>query len=404
MAARGREGRMAAILAEAGITLNGDRPWDIRINNPALARRVARHGLVGLGDAYVDGWWDCEALDQFFERAFRADLPSRLWLNPSVVGAWLYETLFNEQSIRNAPGRIRAHYDMGNDIFEATLDPLLQYTCALWDDADTLDQAQEAKLDLICSKLGLRPGMTLLDIGCGWGGMARFAATRYGCSVVGVTLSNEQAQYARTFCRGLPVEVRLQDYRHIEGRFDRITIVGMFEHVGHKNHRTFTRTIRRLLQDDGLCLLHFFATQRSWPNLRDSEVLWIKKHIFPGMVVPSLAQVGKALDGLLVLEDIQNIGANYDRTLLAWRDNFHRNWPALRAKYGERLYRVWMHYLLSAAGAFRARKYQVWQLVLSPHGVPGGYRRPAARAADAPRPPVVVTAAASRRPAHAGEL
>ncbi len=392
------DARFSAALSEAGIAVNGSHPWDIQVHNPELPRRVIREGLMGLGDAYVDGWWDCGAPDEFFERAFRADLPSRLWFNRHVIGSWLAETFFNEQTVRRARRHIRAHYDMGNDVFEATLDKRLLYTCALWDNATTLDEAQEHKLDLICTKLGLRPGMTLLDIGCGWGGMARFAAERYGCSVVGVTLSNEQAEYARRVCRGLPVEVRLQDYRHIQGTFDRISCVGMFEHVGAKNHRTFMRTIRRLLPPDGLMLLHFFATQRSWPNLRDSEVLWIKKYIFPGMVVPSLAQVGAALEDLLVLEDIQNIGANYPRTLLAWRDTFHENWPPLRAKYGDRFYRMWMHYLLSAAGAFRARKYQVWQLVLSPHGVPGGYRRPVPRSSEQIRPTVVVTPA-GRQPA-----
>jgi cyclopropane-fatty-acyl-phospholipid synthase len=295
---------------------------------------------------------------------------------PTTLLNYLGETILNRQARRPAGRNARRHYDLDTDIFEATLDKRLIYTCGLWDGARDLDEAQEHKLDLVCRKLGLREGMSLLDIGCGWGGFARFAAERYGCRVTGVTVSGIQADYATSHCRGLPIEIVLQDYREIRGRFDRVSCIGMLEHVGPKNYRTFMKTVRRALHEDGLFLLHFFATQRSWPNTLDGEVLWIKKHIFPGMVVPSMKQVGAAIEGQFVVEDLQNIGADYGPTLLAWFAKFDREWPRLRRKYGERFYRMWKYYLLSCAGAFRARKYQVWQFVLSPRGVAGGYRRP----------------------------
>ena len=367
--------RLVAALDSAGITLNGPNPWDIQVHDPRLFRRAAIHGAVGLGDAYVDGWWDSEAPDQFFDRVLRADLPSLLRFSIPSIRALIVETLFNVQT-RPAAGRnVRAHYQLGDDLFTAMLDPRMVYSCGYWRYARTLEEAQEAKLDLICRKLNLQPGMTFLDIGCGWGGLVRFAAERYGCRALGITLAPDQARIATERCRGLPVEIRIQDYRDVRETFDRVASVGMFEHVGQKNFRTYMRAVRRALKPDGLALIHFFATQRDWPNLRDGEVLWVKNHIFPGMVVPTLSQIGESLKDLLILEDLHNFGADYDPTLMAWFDNFHRAWPTLREKYGDRFYRMWKLYLLLAAGAFRSRKYQLWQLVLSPRGVQGGYRR-----------------------------
>ena len=349
------------------------RPWDAAIYDQRLPRRVRREGLVGLGDAYVQKWWDCAALDQLFDRPLRAALPARLARPPRVVLDRLDQTIRNLQNRPHARSNVERHYNLGNDVFQATLDPYMQYTCGYWKTAKSLNQAQEDKLDLVCRKLALRPGMTLLDLGSGWGGLARFAAERYGVRVVGVTLSIEQKAFAENLTRGLPVEFRLHDYRDTQGRYDRITSIGMFEHVGPKNYCAAMRVVHRCLKADGLALIQFFATRDSFPNRTHSEVAWINKHIFPGLVVPSLKQIGAALDTLLVLEDLHNFGAHYDPTLMAWAANFRRNWPDLAPKYGEAFFRTWMYYLLSCAGAFRAREYQLWQLVLSPHGVPGGY-------------------------------
>lgn len=366
--------RVRQALKTADVIVNGNRPWDIYVHDDRLFWRILRQGMPGICESYVDGWWDCRAIDQFFERCLRADLPSRLGITRTSLTRWLQESLFNLQRKRLAFHNSEQHYDLGNDLFAAMLDRRMIYSCGYWESASTIDQAQEAKLELICRKLALEPGMRVLDIGCGWGGLAQYAAERFGCHVTGITVSGEQAALARQRCSGLPVKILLQDYRDISGSFDRVVSIGMFEHVGPKNHRTFMQVVHRCIDRDGMCLLHFFATQRSWPNLRDTEVIWIARRIFPNLVVPSLKQVGRAIDGLFVLEDLHNIGSHYDPTLLAWFTNFDRCWPHLRTRYGQRFYRIWKLYLLSCAGAFRSRKYQVWQMVFSKAGVPGGYR------------------------------
>lgn len=365
--------RFEQALTLADIKVNGPRPWDLQVHDERLFARVRSHGLTGLGDAYIDGWWDCDALDQMFSRALVADLPRLLKFNPDAVGTYLKESLLNLQSKPRAARNIERHYNLGNDLFQATLDPLMLYTCGYWKDAATLDQAQINKLDLACRKLGLKPGMRVLDLGCGWAGFGKYAAAQYGVSVVGVTLSDEQVKFGREVCRGLPVDLRLMDYRDLDERFDRVVSLGMVEHIGPKNYRTYMRVIDRVLNDGGLALLQFIASRDSFPNLHRSELNWITRHIFPGGVLPSLAQFGKAIDNLFVVEDLHNFGAHYEPTLLAWAANFERNWEGIKDKYGPQFYRMWRYYLLSCAGVFRARRYQLWQIVLSKNGVPGGY-------------------------------
>jgi len=361
------------LLATADIRADGDRPWDIRINDARMYRRLAIGGLTGLGDAYVDQWWDCDAIDQFFDHALGARLGNRIPFDPRAAASYLFQKLWNFQR----PGRSRrnaeAHYNLGNDLFERMLDHRMLYTCGYWKTAHTLDDAQEAKVELVCRKIGLREGQRVLDIGCGWGGFAKYAAERHGASVVAINVSDEQVRFATESCRGLPVEVRLQDYRQVNEPFDHIVSLGCMEHVGPKNYRQFMRTAHRCLRDGGLCLLHFIASRNSFPNTQDSEVLWIEKHIFPGAVLPSLKQIGAAIDGLFVIEDLHNFGSDYDPTLMAWFANFERGWPAIEQKYGPRFHRMWKYYLLMCAGAFRSRKYQLWQIVLSKEGVRGGY-------------------------------
>jgi cyclopropane-fatty-acyl-phospholipid synthase len=371
-----RERRIRDLLALADIRVDGFRPWDIEIVDERFVDTVARRGLTGAGDAYIRGWWECEAIDEMFCRALRADLPAAMRWSPYTIGVFLRHSLLNLQARRRAPANGQAHYDRGDELFRAMLDPRMVYSCGYWREGmRTLAEAQEAKLDLICRKLDIRPGVRVLDIGCGWGGFVQFAAEEHGAECVGVTISPAQADAARRRCEGLPVEIELRDYREITGSFDRIVSIGMFEHVGQKNHRAFMRVADRVLADGGLMLLHFFATQRSWPNLLDTEIDWFERNIFPGMVIPSLAQVGRAIDGLFVVEDLHNFGAHYDPTLLAWRRNFEVAWPNLEdgEAFDERFRRMWRFYLLGAAGAFRSRKHQVWQLVLSRQGAPGGY-------------------------------
>ena len=262
------------------------------------------------------------------------------------------------------------HYDIGNDLYAAMLDQRMIYSCGYWKDAQTLDAAQEAKLDLICRKVGLEPGMRILDIGSGWGGFLRFAAERYGVEGVGLTVSKEQAEYANANRGNLPIETRLQDYLGMDGKFDRVISIGMFEHVGVKNYRAYMEKVRQLLNDDGLFLLHTIGGNFSQTHGDP----WSDKYIFPNGMLPSTKQLGSSVEGLFVIEDWHNFGAYYDTTLLAWLENFERAWPNLKGeKYDERFYRMWRYYLCSFAGAFRARAIQLWQVVLSPNGVPGGY-------------------------------
>jgi cyclopropane-fatty-acyl-phospholipid synthase len=369
MALTSLQAKVRGLLAQADVRINGNRPWDLQVRNPDWYRRVLVGGSLGLGESYMDGWWECDRLDEFFFRILQAELDGQI--QPLVVlWDWLKARVVNLQRISRAFQVGRRHYDIGNDLFRAMLGERLVYSCAYWNGATTLDEAQEAKLALIGQKLHLAPGMKVLDIGCGWGGTARFLAEKFGVQVVGISVSQEQVAIAQEMCRGLPVKVCLQDYRDIEGMYDRVVSVGMFEHVGCKNYRTFMRVIRDHLKEDGLLLLHTIGNNRSVASTDP----WIVRYIFPNSMLPSPRQIATAMEGLFVLEDWHNIGVNYDRTLMTWFDNFQRSWPDLQGKYGERFYRMWKYYLLSCAGGFRARQMQVWQIVLSPRGVSGGYR------------------------------
>ncbi|MEW6036660.1 MAG: cyclopropane fatty acyl phospholipid synthase [Pseudomonadota bacterium] len=363
--------RFESLLEQAGIRIDGDRPWDIRVHDPAFFRRMFADASLGLGESYVDGWWDCDRPDELICRIVRAGLADRFrsWRD---IAAALQASLFNLQHAARAFHVGQRHYDIGNDLYSRMLDRRMIYSCGYWKDAATLDEAQAAKLDLAFRKIGLEPGMRVLDIGCGWGGAAKLAAEKYGVEVYGVTVSAEQARHAREICQGLPVTIELKDYREIDGRFDRAYSLGMFEHVGCKNYATYMKVVADHLADDGLFLLHTIGINTS----ENHGNPWVERYIFPNSMLPSIAQIGAAIENRLVMEDWQNFGPDYDRTLLTWHENFERHWPELRPQYGDRFYRMWRFYLLSFAGAFRARYIQLWQIVLSPKGLPRRYDAP----------------------------
>ena len=363
--------RVSALLDEAGIQVGGRRPWDITIHDPRFAARVLAEGSLGLGESYMDGWWDVPSLDAFLVKLLDARLDERVHGTGEVWDA-VKAKLINLQQGQRSFEVGRRHYDLGNDLYRAMLGQRLVYSCGYWATADNLDQAQEDKLDLICRKLALQPGMRILDIGCGWGEALKFAAERYGVSGVGVTISREQADFARELCAGLPVEIRLQDYRELDEPFDAILSVGMFEHVGVKNYRTYFEVARRCLAPHSRFLLHSIGTNIS----RDRTDPWIARYIFPNSMLPSAAQISTAMEGLFVLEDWHNFGTDYDRTLQAWRDNAEAAWERLDARYDERFRRMWRFYLAGSMATFRTRRSQLWQLLLSPEGVPGGLRVP----------------------------
>ncbi len=363
--------RIERRLAAAGVRLNGPEPEGITVYDPAFFRQIAFRGTIGFGESYMEGGWDSRALEECLEKLLRYDLDETEG-HLSKTLRMLIGRLINRQSPRRAFVIGRRHYDRSLALFEAMLDSRLLYSCGYWKTAQTLEEAQEAKCDLICRKLDLKPGLELLDIGCGFGGFARYAADRYGVSVHGITVSRDQYDYACKQSGGRPLRFDLMDYRNLKGSYDRIVSVGMFEHVGAKNYRRFFQTVRRVLRPDGLFLLHSIGGNRS----RTRTDPWIERYIFPNSLVPSAAQITQALEGLFVLEDWHNFGADYEKTLRAWHQRFEAAWPDLASQHDPCFHRMWRLYLLASAAEFKLRKLQLWQLVLSPHGVPGGYRAP----------------------------
>jgi cyclopropane-fatty-acyl-phospholipid synthase len=359
----------SGLMERAGIEIGGSRPWDVQVHDERLYARVLAYGTLGLGEAYMDGWWDSEALDQLVYKLLEFDIYAHLKPDLGLVTSYLRGTLLNLQRARVTEVGEK-HYDIGNDLYEAMLDRRMIYSCGYWRDADDLDAAQEAKLDLICRKIGLEPGMSVLDVGSGWGGFLKFAAERYGVVATGVTISREQAAFAEAQKDGLPIETRLMDYMTLEGQFDRVVSVGMFEHVGYKNYASYFRKMRSLLKPDGLFLLHTIGGNYSVAHGDP----WTEKYIFPNGMLPSAKQMAKAAERVFVMEDWHNFGADYDRTLMAWYSNFEAAWPRLGRSYDERFRRMWRFYLLTSAASFRARSIQLWQVVYSPKGVSGGYQ------------------------------
>lgn len=359
------------MLGYAGIQIDGNDPWDIHVHNDNFYKRAITEGELGIGESYMDGWWDAEKVDEMIDKILKAELDEKVRRKPSVLLKLFTARLVNLQSRRRAFIIGEKHYDLGNDLFQHMLDSRMNYSCAYWKDAGDLDQAQESKLDLICHKIYLKPGMRVLDIGCGWGAFGKYAAEKYGAEVVGITVSKEQVELGRRLCAGLPVEIRLMDYRDLREKFDRIVSIGMFEHVGYKNYRTFFQVANHCLKEEGLVLLHTIGSNKSGRSLD----LWTHKYIFPNGMLPSVAQIGKAIENLFVMEDWHSFGADYDKTLMAWYNNFINSWDSLKDQYSERFFRMWKYFLLSCAGSFRARlRNQLWQVVLSKNGIPGGYQ------------------------------
>lgn len=356
------------LAAKAGIIINGPNPWDIKVHNNDFYGRVIRQSYLGLGESYMDGWWDCERLDEFFFKALRANLGDDL-KNLSLAAHYLRASIFNYQSKSRSRTVAEQHYDIGNNLYELMLGKSMAYTCAYWKDAKNLDEAQFAKFELICKKVGLKPDMTVLDLGCGFGGFLKYAATHYKISGVGINISKEQIKFAKESCQGLPIEFQSIDYRDVQGKFDRVISIGMTEHIGHKNYKTLYRVAHDRLNDDGLFLQHTIGGNISKTLINP----WTNKYIFPNANLPSIKQLGEAMEGLFVMEDWHNFGADYDKTLMAWNHNFVTNWDKIKKDYSERFYRMWVYYLLSSAGDFRARDIELWQLVLSKKGVVGGY-------------------------------
>lgn len=357
------------ILADHGIKINGNHPWDVKINSDNVYNRLLKDGDIGAGEGYMESEWDCKRIDELVFRAAKINFEKVIAGKISKIKL-LWEFIKAKARPENPFEIGKRHYDLGNELFKHMLDKRMVYSCGYWEKAHNLDQAQEAKLELICQKLGLKKGMKVLDIGGGWGSFAKYAAEKYKVHVVNITVSKKQVELAKILCKGLPVETRLEDYHQVKGKFDRVVSIGMFEHVGSKHYQIYMETVNRLLNDDGLFLLHTIGVDNPAGNPKNS---WMGKYIFPNSEIPSLLQITEAMKNLFIMEDWHNFSADYDKTIMVWFDNFNKNWNKLKDEYNEKFYRMWKFYLLCCAGAFRARRFQLWQIILSKHGVLGGY-------------------------------
>jgi cyclopropane-fatty-acyl-phospholipid synthase len=351
------------LFAAADVEIGGSRPWDIQVHDSRFYSRILSDGSLGFGESYMDGWWDSDALDRCAEKMFQANLPDRVKSGPWRLRLLALQAKFtNLQSLSRSFKVSEAHYGIGNDFYQAMLDrDAMAYTCGYWKDAVTLEEAQRAKLDLVCRKAGLRPGMTVLDMGCGWGSFSKYAAERYGVNVVGFCNSLEMVSLATERCRGLPVQISHMDYRDAKGAYDAVVAIGIMEHIGPKNYRALMTVAHRCLRDEGIFVLHTITNNRSYTH----AMPWVHKYIFPDAVAPSIAQIGRSVEQLFVIEDLHNFGPDYSPTLMAWFDNFNRAWPQFRDRYGDRFYRMWTFYLLGSAGGSRARDAQVCQFVMT---------------------------------------
>jgi cyclopropane-fatty-acyl-phospholipid synthase len=367
--------KLTGLLAKAGIEVNGDKPWDMQIHDARAFKRILAEPSLGAGESYMDGWWDCPRLDQFFFNVLRRLDLKEMYSLSAFLNFGFKHFFTNLQSPRRSKQVAEQHYNLDNELYSAMLGESMAYTCAYWRNAQSLTEAQLAKYDLICRKLNLRRGEKVLELGCGFGGFARYAAEKYGVEMVSINISTEQMRYAKHICKNLPVKLVVCDYRDVQQynpqqiKFDKVVSIGLCEHIGYKNYQTFLKIAKENLKEDGLFLLHTIAKNISVPFTDP----WVQKYIFPQGMLPTLQVLGNASESYFVPEDVHNIGADYDRTLMAWHDNFEQSWPVLSARFDERFRRMWRYYLLSCAGGFRARSMQLYQFVFSPRGQLNGY-------------------------------
>ncbi|MFN6980299.1 MAG: class I SAM-dependent methyltransferase [Brevundimonas sp.] len=333
--------------------------------SPDAASRIAADPELAVGECYMDG---SLALEEGSVR----DLLEIIFLNPeshayvqeriAALGLGVIRKLHRKNNRKAAKANVAHHYDLSRELYELFLDADLQYSCAYYTRPGmSLEAAQRAKKTHIIAKMLLEPGQTVLDIGCGWGGMARQIAETAPVKVTGVTLSPEQLAVAEE--RAVPgTQFLLQDYRDVTERFDRIVSVGMFEHVGLTNYDEFFATIARMLNDDGVALIHSIG-RKDGPSVNNP---WIEKYIFPGGYIPSLSEVLPAIEkaGLWVT-DIEILRLHYAETLKDWNDRFQSQRVAVAALYDERFCRMWEFYLAASEMSFRHQGHMNFQIQLS---------------------------------------
>ena len=346
------------ILAAAGIPLDSSEPWSIQVHHEKLWDRVISQQGLGFAESYMDGWWDCAAIDVMLTKLLVIDVLGLLKPSPYLAFHLARSNLRNNQTKKRAAENAKHHYNIGNELFSRMLDDEMVYSCAYWAKADSLGAAQEDKFDLICRKLELKPGMRLLDIGSGWGGFLRYAVRNYGVRATGISPADNQINFAKEKSVGLGIDFIQQDYRDLTGQFDRIVSIGMMEHVGPKNYSAFFSKCDELLTKDGRMLHHTITSNVS----KQATDPFFERYIFPGGVLPSLAQIASTVEGLFVIEDVHNFGPDYDRTLLEWHTNISAKWQEI-PQYDLRFQRMWNYYLLASAAGFRSGDLQLIQCV-----------------------------------------
>lgn len=339
---------------------------DIVVHDPSMWVDWADRGILAIGESYMEKKWDSPHVDQVMAKlaAMPSETKRKLFSSWKTRLLLSIAILFNQQRREKELEVAEKHYDLGNEFFRSWLDKNMQYSCGYWKNVSTLDEAQLAKMRMIGKKLQLKPGMTVLDIGCGWGGLARFLIKEYGVKVTGINISKEQIQW----CRSISIAEGLQEsfhslnqsYRDLEGKWDRIVACGMLEHVGPKNYHEFFDICKRCLADDGIMLLQTIGANISKKVLNDR---WLTRYIFPHGTLPSIAQIAKASEKKLIIEDLRNFGPDYDKTLMAWHSTFMKVKDDLQMS--EMFIRMWEFYLLYCASGFRERKSQLWQFVFT---------------------------------------
>lgn len=348
------------LLQKADIQIEGIRPWDIRIRHPDFFKRIMLQGLLGLGESYMDGWWECDRLDIFIYKFLANKLDDAVPENFSDILMILSEKIFNRKSDDCDSRVLVKKYDIGYDVFTHMLDPYMQYSCGYWRNGATLAEAQEAKLKMICEKLQLAPGMRVLDIGCGWGGTAEYIARHYDVYVEGITNSTEEQKVAQSRCQGLDITIMLEDYQDLsDDKFDRVIALGTLEYIELKNYSDFFKAVARSLKPDGLFLLHSTGSTQ----LVNHVGPWLNKYIFPNGCLPSGQQLVQSIEPYFVIEDWDNLGTDYDKTLMSWSEKINESWPVLSMNHSPKFKRMLDYYLCSGAGFFRAGRIQLRQIL-----------------------------------------
>jgi len=348
-----------------------DKPITVKLLNKNLNWKLVLNPDVNFPEAYIRGEIEIENaslidfLNITFENIGRGEINVFGYLIKKILHGWRYISNYN------LPGRSKKnakhHYDIGEELYDLFLDKKhRQYSCAYFlKENESLEDAQQNKINHIIKKLNLKPGQKVLDIGCGWGGMAFELARQSQCEVKGISLSENQIRYCKNKAKELnldnQVHFELCDYRKIDDKFDRVVSVGAFEHFGKKFYKTFFNKIKNILNDDGICLLHTIGSV----DPPGAPQAWIQKRIFPGGIVPSLSDMVNPIEKTgLIISDCETLIHHYDKTLKAWLNNFMQNKEKAKYMHGKEFVRMWEFYLASCSAAFKFRDLVVYQLQL----------------------------------------